>query len=51
MSRNERAYVRSTLGELVGGCVGQGYTVGNNPEADAKSKAWQLDFMKRVFGL
>lgn len=51
MTRNERAYVRSTLGELVGGCVGQGYTVGNNPEADAKSKAWQLDFMKRVFEL
>lgn len=51
MTRNERAYVRSTLGELVGGCVGQGYTVGNNPEADAKSKAWQLDFMKRAFGL
>lgn len=51
MTRNERAYVRSTLGELVGGCVGQGYTVGNNPQADAKSKAWQLDFMKRVFGL
>ena len=51
MTRNERAYVRSTLGELVGGCVGQGYTVGNNPEADAKSKAWQLDFMRRKFGL
>lgn len=51
MTRNERAYVRSTLGELVGGCVGQGYTVGNNPEADAQSKAWQLDFMKRNFGL
>jgi len=51
MTRNERAYVRSTLGELVGGCVGQGYTVGNNPEADAKSKAWQLGFMKRVFKL
>lgn len=51
MSRNERAYVRSTLGELVGGCVGQGYLVGNNPEADATSKALQLDFMKRVFGL
>lgn len=49
MSRNERAYVRSTLGELVGGCVGQGYTVGNNPEADAQSKTWQLEFMKRVF--
>lgn len=51
MTRGERAYVRSTLGELVGGCVGQGYTVGNNPEADAKSKAWQLDFMKRIFKL
>lgn len=51
MTRGERAYVRSTLGELVGGCVGQGYTVGNNPGADAKSKAWQLDFMKRVFKL
>lgn len=51
MTRGERAYVRSTLGELVGGCVGQGYTVGNNLEADAKSKAWQLDFMKRVFKL
>lgn len=51
MTRNERAYVRSTLGELVGGCVGQGYTVGSNPEADAKSKAWQLDFMKRKFNL
>lgn len=51
MNRNERAYVRSTLGELVGGCVGQGYTVGNNPAADALSKAWQLDFMRREFGL
>lgn len=51
MTRNERAYVRSTLGELVEGCVGQGYTVGRNEEADAKSKAWQLDFMRRVFEL
>lgn len=51
MTRNERAYVRSTLGELVGGCVGQGYTVGRNEDADAKSKAWQLDFMRRVFEL
>ena len=51
MSREERAYVRSTLGELAGRCMGQGYIVGSNPEADNKSKALQLDFMKRVFGL
>jgi dienelactone hydrolase len=51
MTRNQRAFVRSTLGELVGTCVGQGYTVGNDPKADKKSKAIQLDFMKRKFGL
>ena len=51
MTRPQRAMVRAGLGELAGSCVGQGYTVGNNPEADKKSKALQLDFMKRVFGL
>lgn len=51
MTRNERAYVRSTLGELAGTCVGQGYLVGSDPETDAKSKAIQLEFMKRIFGL
>jgi len=51
MTRPQRAMVRAGLGELAGSCVGQGYTVGNNPEADKKSKALQLEFMKRVFGL
>ena len=49
MTRPQRAMVRAGLGELAGSCVGQGYTVGNNPEADKKSKAIQLDFMKRIF--
>jgi len=39
------------LGELAGTCVGQGYLVGSDIETDKKSKAIQLDFMKRVFGL
>ena len=51
MTREARAYVRSTLGELAGTCVGQGYLVGSDIETDKKSKAIQLDFMKRVFGL
>ena len=51
MTRPQRAMVRAGLGELAGSCVGYGYTVGSNPEADKKSKALQLDFMKRVFGL
>ena len=51
MTRSQRAFVRSTLGELVGTCVGQGYTVGNDPEADKQSKSIQLEFMKRKFGL
>jgi len=51
MTRPQRAMVRAGLGELAGSCVGQGYTVGSNPEADKKSKAIQLEFMKRVFGL
>lgn len=51
MTRSQRAMVRAGLGELAGNCVGYGYTVGNNPEADKKSKALQLDFMKRIFGL
>ena len=51
MTRPQRAMVRAGLGELAGSCVGYGYTVGSNPEADEKSKALQLDFMKRVFGL
>jgi len=51
MSREERAFVRSTLGSLVGSCIGQGYTVGSDPEADKKSKARQLEFAKRNFGL
>ena len=51
MTREQRAYVRSTLGELAGSCVGQGYLVGSDPETDKKSKAIQLEFMKRVFRL
>lgn len=51
MNRKERAYVRSTLGELVGTCVGQGYTVGSDPKADKASKATQMAFMKHHFGL
>ncbi|MEP3890572.1 MAG: dienelactone hydrolase family protein [Hellea sp.] len=51
MTRPQRAMVRAGLGELAGGCLGKGYTVGNNPEADKKSKALQLGFMKRIFGL
>ena len=51
MTRPQRAMVRAGLGELAGSCVGQGYTVGNNPKADKKSKALQLDFMTRVFEL
>ncbi len=51
MTRPQRAMVRAGLGELAGSCVGQGYTVGNNPDADKKSKEIQLEFMKRIFGL
>jgi len=51
MTRPKRAMVRAGLGELAGTCVGQGYTVGSDPETDKKSKAIQLAFMKRVFGL
>lgn len=51
MTRPQRAMVRAGLGELAGTCVGQGYTVGNDPETDRKSKAIQLEFMKRIFGL
>ena len=51
MDREERAFVRSTLGELVGSCLGMGYTVGSNPAADKESKARQLAFMKAHFGL
>ena len=51
MTRSQRAMVRAGLGELAGSCVGYGYTVGSNPAANKKSKAIQLDFMKRVFGL
>jgi len=50
MTRPQRAMVRAGLGELAGSCVGQGYTVGSNPEADAESKAIQLEFLKREFG-
>ena len=51
MTRAERAAIRAGLGTKLGGCIGQGYVVGNNPEADRQSKALQLDFMKRHFGL
>lgn len=51
MTRPQRAMVRAGLGELAGSCVGQGYTVGSDPATDKKSKAIQLEFMKRVFGL
>jgi len=50
MTRSQRAMVRAGLGELAGSCVDQGYIVGNNPEADKKSKALQLEFMARIFG-
>lgn len=51
MNRGERAAVRASLGELAGTCVGYGYLVGSDPETDAKSKAIQLEFMKRHFRL
>jgi len=51
MTRNQRAGVRASLGSLAGKCVGQGYTVGSDPEADKKSKAIQLKFMRKHFGL
>ena len=51
MTRPERAMVRAGLGKLAGKCVGQGYLVGSDPETDAKSKAIQLEFMKKHFGL
>ena len=51
MNRAERAAVRAGLGSLAGSCVGQGYTVGSNPEAHAESKAYQMAFMKRHFGM
>ena len=51
MTRAERAGVRAGLGQLAGGCIGKGYTVGNDPEADKQSKVLQLDFLKRNFGL
>jgi len=51
MSRPERAMLRAGLGKLAGKCVGQGYLVGSDPETDQKSKAIQLEFMKRIFEL
>ena len=51
MTRPQRAMVRAGLGELAGTCVGQGYTIGSDPDTDKKSKAIQLEFMKRVFRL
>jgi dienelactone hydrolase len=51
MTRPERAMVRTGLGKLAGKCIGQGYLVGSDPETDKKSKAIQLEFMKRIFGL
>ena len=51
MTRPERAMVRAGLGKLAGKCVGQGYLVGSDPKTDRKSKAIQIAFMKRVFGL
>jgi dienelactone hydrolase len=51
MNRAERAAVRAGLGELAGKCVGRGYLVGSDTKTDKKSKAIQLEFMKRVFEL
>ncbi len=51
MNRPQRAMVRAGLGKLAGKCVGQGYLVGSDPGTDKKSKAIQLEFMKRKFGL
>jgi len=51
MSRGQRAKIRAGLGELAGSCLGQGYIVGNNPEADKKSKEIQMNFIKKIFGL
>ncbi|NNC38674.1 MAG: hypothetical protein EX271_10010 [Acidimicrobiales bacterium] len=51
MTRPERAMVRAGLGKLAGKCVGQGYLVGSDSETDKKSKAIQLEFMKKHFGL
>ena len=51
MTRPERAAVRAGLGELAGGCIGQGYMVGSDPAADNQSKLIQFEFLKRHFGL
>lgn len=49
MSRGQRAKVRAGLGELAGSCLGKGYIVGNNPEADNISKGIQIEFLERIF--
>lgn len=51
MNREERAFVRASLGEAAGPCVGMGYIVGNDPETDKRAKEIMIDYMKRKFGL
>lgn len=48
-SRNERAQARMALGADAMHCVGQGYLVGNDPEADGKAKMLLDAFLARHF--
>ncbi len=51
MTRAERAAIRAGLWKRVGQCLGQGYVVGNDPNADRESKLIQEEFLKRNFAL
>ncbi len=51
MNRDQRAFVRASVGQVVTHCVGNGYIIGKDDEADAKAKKRMLSFMNKVLGL
>lgn len=51
MGREERAFLRGALAQLAQPCIGYGYTVGNDPKADAESRERQKRFLRKYFDL
>jgi dienelactone hydrolase len=46
-TRGERAYTRTSISIETPHCIGEGYLIGSNPEADAQAKAIMVEFLKK----
>ncbi len=46
-TRGERAFIRTAISIETPHCIGEGYILGNDPEADKKAKAIMTEFLKK----